>query len=138
MSFLQMYSFVQIKRGGRPKIGTWMKDHIPEVQNVVYDLQIPLLLVRQNNKHLDQCLCVYCEKILVGPLLFRACEHAACQSCFLDVNFKTPITDTVCPKCSVKVSEKDLIASTLLQSCIDNLIIICDPGKASFVSSMLR
>ena len=84
------------------------------------------------NAHLDQCLCVYCDKIVIGPVIFKQCEHAACRACFLDKNFKKSIKETVCFKCSSPIaSETDLYVSGFLQKCIDNLQVRCDRGRIS-------
>ena len=90
--------FIQVKNGrGRPKAGVWTMSHIPECKEIRYQLDVPLLILREANKQLDQCICVYCENILVGPLFFRACEHSSCKSCSLIKIFKNPVASTVWP-----------------------------------------
>ena len=104
---------------------------VKTTDEVKYDVDETFLLrLRQFNSHSDieQCICTYCSKIMVSPLLFRVCEHGSCRSCFMDYNFKKPVCETMCPKCSTPISATDLIASGLLQRLIDKLSIKCDQG----------
>ena len=115
--------------GGRPKAGCWAISMIPKSTIIHYDLDFPLFHLNEYNTNWDQCLCVYCEKIIEGPLLFKACEHGACRSCFLAANHKKAISDTVCIRCSVPIPlETDVTPSGVLQRCIDNLKVKCTLG----------
>ena len=111
---------------------------VPTSKEVRYNINDAFLLrLRKFNLQLDmeQCICVYCSKIITSPLLFRLCEHGSCRPCFMEFNFKRPVNDTMCPKCSTKItSSADVIACGVLQRLIDKLSIKCDQGGYSLSS----
>jgi hypothetical protein len=121
--------FSKGKSCGRPKTIVWSNNDVPKIDDI--DYKVSLARVRQQNSHIEQCICIYCEEIIVGPILLP-CEHGSCRSCFLKNNFKTPITGTPCVKCNTVItSATDIKASGLLQKLIDYLNVKCDQGRFS-------
>ena len=117
----------QDKGLGPPKPGCWSNPKIPDVKSVTYD--VPLSTLKLCNPHWEKCVCVYCHEVMVGPILFRGCDHGSCRKCFFDENFRKPMITTVCNKCSSPVSsEDDVIPSGVLQTMIDNLNVKCTEG----------
>ena len=99
---------------------------MPEIRDI--DYKVSLARVRQQNSDLEQCLCIYCEEIIVAPLRLP-CDHGSCRSCFLKNNFKKPITETTCLRCNTHLSSTtDIKACNLLQKLIDTLKVKCDQG----------
>ena len=109
-------------------MGDWFVKLVPEVESIVYDVDLSVLEMC-NGQNLLQCLCVYCEKLLEGPIMFRKCEHCCCRDCFLQNNIKKPMIETKCPLCTMPVtSELDLMASRTVQTIINNLNVPCSEG----------
>ena len=129
-----VFDIFQAKNGGGcPKNGEWSFASVPETKTIQYAVELSTL--RDFNSHIEKCLCVYCEKVMVGPLMFRQCEHGSCRSCFLEKNIRKPMAFTVCERCGVPInSELDLIASGVIQTLIDSLNVKCNRGGLLFSS----
>ena len=101
---------------------------IPTAKEIHYDLGSSVLSCNTADS-LERCLCMYCEKVTAGPILFK-CEHMSCRSCFIRHNFKKPISETKCIKCGyLIISSTDVAASGIIQTCIDNLKATCNTGE---------
>ena len=117
-----------MKRGGRPKLGTSSLTSIPTPEEVKYDIDISLVRPNNSEDTLKHCLCMYCNGLIVGPIMLK-CEHGSCYRCFVDNNFKKPIEETVCLTCEARIeSDSDIKTSGFLQTCIDNLNSKCNKG----------
>ena len=119
----------QTKRVGRPKLGFWSNELIPAVEEIAYDVDLDLKPYN-SVKTLEQCLCIYCKQIIIGPILLK-CEHGSCRNCFIENNFKKEMKGTECMRCKTPITaESDLSSSGVLQKCIDNLNVKCNQGMA--------
>ena len=121
-------NLIQVKGAGRPKAGVWSNGLIPASKEISYSVTYSLQPYNSESAW-AQCLCIYCKDVIVGPLVFKNCEHGSCRACFIENNFKKSIVETRCAKCGVGVeSSSDITASAMLQNCIDNLNIKCNHG----------
>ena len=117
-----------MKRAGGPKPGCWTNKMIPVVKETQYNVLKASLDSHNSSQALEKCICMYCSKVIIGPVLFK-CDHASCRSCFLENNHAKPIKDTSCQKCLTNLtSEFDISSSGILQTFIDNLNVKCNQG----------
>ena len=125
-------TYFQVKRGGRPKDSEWSMSLIPLVEEIRYSVNESVHSCNPGVL-LENLTCIYCQNIAVGPILLT-CEHSSCRSCFVTHNFKKAIKETMCTKCDTYLeSASDISASSLVQSCIDNLKVKGNNGKLSFI-----
>ena len=82
---------------------------------------------QKNNPGYEKCVCGYCNKIVMHPLVVRECEHGVCASCFMEKNIKKSFLDTKCPVCGLIIGT-EIKASSLLATMIKNLRLKCEKG----------
>ena len=130
--------------GMRHKTGYWSKAMVPESEEVDYAvtnlLPVPspsLLIVELNsyNAKVRRCICVYCENLIKGPIIF-GCEDGACRLCFLKHNLFKQIDASTCPRCSISIEASKLSASKMMQEFIGNLRLKCGKGLLFCVNAI--
>ena len=93
----------------------------------IYIPEDKLHLVRfENEECYPRCLCSFCLKVMVAPILF-SCDHGGCRLCCIQ-NLLKHQYGVPCPQCQVPVKPGDMRKGEMVSVMIRNLRIPCEVG----------